>query len=76
MHLKTGPVARLRELHYGPNPEDWRFVWDTYEDEWPGQFWEGVDARIEREEALKSMPPGAWVEEEEHVQEFPQWGHE
>jgi hypothetical protein len=59
------PVARLHDLRYGPKPEDWSFVWETYEDGWPGQFWQGVDARIEREDALKTRPPGAWIEEDE-----------
>ncbi|KAK0640821.1 hypothetical protein B0T16DRAFT_460964 [Cercophora newfieldiana] len=72
---RTGPMARLQDIVYGPKPEDWRFVWETYEDEWPGQFWKGVDARIEREEALRSRPPGAWIDEVEET-EPDKWDHD
>lgn len=76
-HNTAGPAARLREIIYGRKPEDWKLVWETYEDEWPGQFWMGVDTRIEREEALKSRPPGAWIDEEdsEEIEHNP-WDHD
>ena len=73
-HYFKLPAARLQEIRYGPKPEDWRLVWETYEDEWPSQFWTGVEARLQREEALRLRAPGAWIEEEEDIEDD-DWDH-
>ncbi|KAK2599132.1 hypothetical protein QQS21_005393 [Conoideocrella luteorostrata] len=45
----------LVSMKYGPNPEDWEYIWDYMVEEFAGDFWEMVD----------NPPlaiPGGWVD--------------
>jgi len=57
---------RLRNLAVGPQPNDWRFSWETCEEEWAGLFWGLIEGSAQQEdmdsEDATPQIPGSWVD--------------
>ncbi|WYZ37626.1 hypothetical protein EsH8_II_001132 [Colletotrichum jinshuiense] len=52
------PDLRLTSFTYGPQPQDWKLIWDLEAEEYAGEFWEHI-------ENPPLHVPGEWVDDDD-----------